>query len=126
MSKTVSALGAFACAALLALPAYADAVQEINTAAAHAGMAAAADTTKTLHFHIQHTLNCLEGKAGPDFNAGPGNPCDDMGKGAIPDSAPADQKSLKEAVVKAKQALAEPDFEKGKTLAADAQTILSK
>jgi len=126
MSKTISVLGACACAALLALPAYADAVQEINTAAAHAGMAAAADTPKTLHFHIQHTLNCLEGKSGADFNAGPGNPCDDQGNGAIPDSSPAAQKSLKEAVVKAKEALAEPDFEKGKNLAGDAQTILSK
>ena len=126
MSKTISTLGLCVCTTLLALPAYADAVQEVNTAAAHAGMAAGADTTKTLHFHIQHTLNCLEGKSGPDFNAGPGNPCDDMGNGAIPDSKPADQKSLKEAVVKAKQALAEQDFEKGKNLAGDVQTLLSK
>jgi len=124
MSKTISVFAA--CAALLALPAFADAVQEINTAAAHAGMAAGADTPKTVHFHMQHTLNCLEGKAGADFNAGPGNPCDDMGNGAIPDSKPADQKSLKEAVAKAKQALAEPDFEKAKALAGDTQTILSK
>jgi hypothetical protein len=124
MSKTIAIFGA--CLSLLALPAFADAVQEINTAAAHAGMAAAADTPKTLHFHIQHTLNCLEGKTGPDFNAGPGNPCDDQGNGAIPDSTPAAQKSLKEAVEKAKMALKEPDFEKGKALAGDAQTILSK
>jgi len=124
MSKSIAAFGAFI--ALLALPAFADSVQEINTAAAHAGMAAAADTPKTLHFHIQHTLNCLEGKAGADFNAAPGNPCDDQGNGAIPDSSPAAQKSLKEAAAKAKQALAEADFEKGKSLAGDAQTILSK
>ena len=124
MSKSIAVFSA--CIALLALPAFADVTQEINTAAAHAGMAAAADTPKTPHFHIQHTLNCLEGKSGADFNAGPGNPCDDQGNGAIPDSSPAAQKSLKEAVVKAKQALAEPDFEKGKNLAGDAQTILSK
>ena len=124
MSKTIVTLGA--CFALLALPAFADAVQEVNTAAAHAGMAAAADTTKTLHFHIQHTLNCLEGKTGADFNAGPGNPCDEQGNGAIPDSSPAQQKSLKEAVAKAKLALSEPDFEKAKNYAGDAQTILSK
>jgi len=111
---------------LAAMPALADSSQEIGTAAAHAGMAAGADSFKTVHFHMQHTLNCLEGKTGADFNAGPGNPCDDMGNGAIPDSTPAEQKSLKEAVVKAKQALAEPDFEKGKTLAADTQIILSK
>ena len=125
MSKKLASLGV--CLGLLALPAFAgDAVQEINTAAAHAGMAAAADTTKTLHFHIQHTINCLEGKAGPDFNAGPGNPCDNQGNGAIPDSSPAAQKSLKEAVEKAKLALSEPDFEKAKGFAGDAQTILSK
>jgi hypothetical protein len=125
MSKTIAALGA--CISLLALPAAAaDVVQEINTAAAHAGMAAGADTTKTLHFHIQHTINCLEGKTGADFNAGPGNPCDEQGSGAIPDSTPAAQKPLKEAVAKAKQALAEQDFEKGKAYAAEAQVILSK
>lgn len=124
MSKHIAVFGV--CIALLALPALADSVQEINTAAAHAGMAAAADTPKTLHFHIQHTLNCLEGKTGADFNAAPGNPCDDQGNGAIPDSNPAAQKSLKEAAVKAKQALAEPDFEKGKNIAGDVQTILSK
>jgi hypothetical protein len=124
MSKHLAVFGAFA--ALLALPAFADSVQEINTAAAHAGMAAAADTPKTLHFHIQHTINCLEGKTGADFNAAPGNPCDDLGNGAIPDSTPAAQKSLKEAAVKAKQALNEPDFEKGKNIAGDVQTILSK
>ena len=124
MSKTIATLGA--CLGLLALPAFADAVQEINTAATHAGMAAGADTTKTLHFHIQHTINCLEGKTGADFNAGPGNPCDNQGNGAIPDSSPAAQKSLKEAVAKAKLALSEPDFEKAKGFAGDAQTILSK
>jgi hypothetical protein len=124
MSKTIAAFGA--CIALLALPAFADAVQEINTAAAHAGMAAAADTTKTLHFHIQHTINCLEGKTGADFNAGPGNPCDNQGNGAIPDSTPAAQKSLKEAAAKAREARDEPDFEKGKALAGDVQTLLSK
>ena len=124
MSRTLSVFGV--CAALVALPAFADSVQEVNTAAAHAGMAAGADTAKTLHFHIQHTINCLEGKTGADFNAGPGNPCDDMGNGAIPDSKPADQKSLKDAVAKAKQALAEADFEKAKGLAGDTQIILSK
>ena len=125
MSKTLIVLGASL--SLLALPAAAaDVVMEINTAAAHAGMAAGADTTKTLHFHIQHTINCLEGKTGADFNAGPGNPCDEQGNGAIPDSAPATQKSLKEAVAKAKQALSEQDFEKGKAFAAEAQLILSK
>jgi hypothetical protein len=38
MSKTITALGA--CLSLFALPAAADAVQEIKPAAAHAGMAA--------------------------------------------------------------------------------------
>ena len=124
MSRTIAVFAA--CLSLLALPAFADVVQEVNTAAAHAGMAAAADTTKTLHFHIQHTLNCLEGKTGPDFNAGPGNPCDEQGNGAIPDSTPAKQQALKEAAAKAKMALTEPDFEKAKGYAGDAQTILSK
>jgi hypothetical protein len=114
------------CLGLLALPALADSSMEIGTAAAHAGMAAGADNFKTLHFHIQHVINCLEGKSGADFNAGPGNPCDDMGAGAIPDSAPAARKPLEEAVMKAMQARTEENFEKAKSLASDAQTILSK
>lgn len=124
MSRSIKLLAA--CLGLAALPAFADATMEINTAAAHAGMAAAADTPKTLHFHIQHTLNCLEGKTGPDFNAGPGNPCDEQGNGAIPDSKMDARKPLEDAVAKALKAKDEPDFEKAKSLAADAQTILSK
>ena len=124
MSKTIAAFGA--CIALLALPAFADATQEINTAAAHAGMAAAADSPAKLHTHMQHTLNCLEGKAGADFDAGPGNPCASQGNGAIPDSKPAEQKTLMEAVTKAKEARDDKDFDKGKKMAADVQAMLSK
>ena len=111
---------------LAAMPALADSSQEIGTAAAHAGMAAGADSFKTVHFHMQHTLNCLEGKTGADFNAGPGNPCDDMGNGAIQDSAPTVRPQLMDAVAKAKSAMSEENLDKAKALAADVQGILNK
>jgi hypothetical protein len=124
MSKLVKA--AAIAVALVGLPAFADSSQEIGTAAAHAGMAAGAADFKTVHFHMQHTLNCLEGKTGADFNAGPGNPCDDMGNGAIMDSAPAARKALNDAVAKAKQAMSEENMDKAKALAAEVQVILNK
>jgi hypothetical protein len=111
---------------LFVAPAFAGPQEEITTAATHAGMAAGADTTKTLHFHIQHTLNCLEGKSGADFSGGVGNPCDEQGQGAIPDTPAGLHPALMEVVSKAKMARDEQDFEKGKAYAGEVQTLLGK
>ncbi|MDI9847529.1 hypothetical protein QM467_05575 [Rhodoblastus sp. 17X3] len=121
----MAALGAFA--ALAGAPAYAaDAAKQIATAAAHAGMAAGADSAKMVQAHLQHVINCLEGPAGADFNAGPGNPCKDLGMGAIPDSAPDQRKKLEGAAAMAKTALAETDPIKAKAMASTIQTSLAK
>jgi len=89
------------CVAALALPtvAFADAAQEIATAATHAGLASKAPAVDGIHMHMQHALNCLVGPKGDGFNAAPGNPCGSQGNGAIPDSADAGQKAKLTAVV---------------------------
>jgi hypothetical protein len=121
----MATLGAFA--ALAGAPAYAaDAAKQIATAAAHAGMAAGADSAKMVQAHLQHVINCLEGPAGADFNAGPGNPCKDLGMGAIPDSAPDQRKKLEAAAAMAKSALTETDAAKAKETASAIQTSLGK
>lgn len=56
------------------------------TASAHAGMALGAADVKTAHMHLHHVVNCLVGTSGKAFDAKAGNPCKDMGQGAIADA----------------------------------------
>lgn len=59
---------------------------QLTTAIFHSGELAQRGTvvaaSKT---HLQHTMNCLEGPRGANFNATPGNPCQGQGNGVIPD-----------------------------------------
>jgi hypothetical protein len=82
-----------AVAATVALPQGADAQSglaaaktQLTTAIFHSGELAQRGTavaaSKT---HLQHTMNCLEGPRGANFNATPGNPCQGQGNGVIPD-----------------------------------------
>lgn len=41
---------------------------------------------KEITSHLQHTVNCLEGPAGPGFEGGAGNPCQGQGSGMIVDA----------------------------------------
>jgi len=50
-------------------------------AAKHAGFAAQAKGLATIHLHLQHLLNCLEGSTGPDYKEVSANPC--TGSGAL-------------------------------------------
>ena len=95
------ALGAWM--ALIAAPALAaDAAKEVKTAAHHAGFASASDTLPMVRAHLHHTLNCLEGPKGADFDAKAMNPCKDQGMGAIPDSPPDKRKALEAAALRPK------------------------
>ncbi|MCI4680526.1 hypothetical protein K9U33_18040 [Rhodoblastus acidophilus] len=118
------ALGAWL--AVVAMPALAaNAALEIKTAATHAGMAAASNTLQTVHMHLHHVLNCLEGPKGADFDAKPGDPCKGQGSGAIMDSAPDKRKALEATAHQAKMALTETDLAKAKAMAAKVQKSLS-
>ncbi|MGP0106513.1 hypothetical protein [Rhodoblastus sp.] len=122
---TAPALGAWM--ALVAAPALAaDAAKEVKTAALHAGMASASDTLQMVRAHLHHTLNCLEGPKGADFDAKAMNPCKGQGMGAIPDSPADKQKALEATADQARMALAEPDMAKAKAMAAQVQKSLGE
>ena len=122
---TATALGAWM--ALIAAPALAaDAAKEIKTAALHAGMASTSDTLQMTRAHLHHTLNCLEGPKGANFDATALNPCKDQGMGAIPDSPPDKRKALEAVADQARMALAEPDLAKAKAMAAQVRKSLGE
>jgi hypothetical protein len=100
--------------------------REIATAAAHAGMAAGAESPQMVKSHLQHVINCLEGPKGADFSAVLGNPCGSEGAGAIPDSKEDGKKKLEDTTDLAKRAMAELNVDKAKLMAAQIQTDLEK
>ncbi|MBN9588146.1 MAG: hypothetical protein BGN85_14145 [Alphaproteobacteria bacterium 64-11] len=96
---------------VLALPALADAAQEVSTAATHAGLAAKQGAIDGVHMHLHHALNCLVGPGGEGFDAGQANPCAKQGNGAIPDTTDAAMKAkLEGAVASAKSGIAATDL----------------
>jgi hypothetical protein len=59
---------------------------QLTTAIFHSGELAQRGTAvAAAKTHLQHTMNCLEGSKGPNFNAAPGYPCQGQGNGVIPD-----------------------------------------
>jgi hypothetical protein len=60
--------------------------KEVSTALAHAEMAVAAKDLKTVDMHLHHVVNCIVGTKGQGFDASAGDPCKDMGDGALNDS----------------------------------------
>jgi hypothetical protein len=124
MSKIIPMLGVLA---MFGAPALAgDVSKEVGTAAAHAGMAAGAEDPQMVKAHLHHVLNCLEGPNGADFAGAVGNPCKNLGDGAIPDSTMTERATLEKAVALAKEGLAETDTFKAKAKATEAQALLSK
>src|SRR5665213_2218938 len=124
-TKLINVLAIMGAAALIPAAALADAPQEINTAVAHAGLAAKAGTIDMVHMHLHHVLNCLVGPGGPGFDAAPGNPCANVGKGAIPDSADAAGKQKLESVAaNVRTGIADADIAAAKKVATEAQTAL--
>lgn len=62
-----------------------NAQKEINTAILHAGYAVKMTDVNKVHLHLHHVINCLVGTHGVGFDAKAGDPCMDMGNGAIMD-----------------------------------------
>lgn len=59
---------------------------QLTTAIFHSGeLAQRGSAVAASKTHLQHTMNCLEGTKGPNFNAAPGHPCQGQGNGVIPD-----------------------------------------
>ncbi len=99
----------------------ADAKGEITTAAQHAALAATSGDLTGVRMHLHHTLNCLEGPTGTDFDKNEMNPCQNSGNGAIPDSSdPATIAALKGAAAQAVKGIAATDL---KTAQSDASAV---
>ncbi len=81
------------CAVVLVLPstnlAYAadtPTVMQLKTAFFHANELAQQGTVVAASLvHVQHVMNCLEGRNGKNFKAAGGYPCQGQGNGIIPD-----------------------------------------
>ncbi|MHB8732809.1 MAG: hypothetical protein ACYDAB_13575 [bacterium] len=58
---------------------------QLKTATFHAGELAQKGAISATKLHMQHTINCLEGPAGPDFVQAAGYPCNGQGHGILPD-----------------------------------------
>lgn len=65
--------------------------QELRTAITHAGFAANGQALNYVRTHLGHTLNCLQGPSGAQFNRAIGHVCQGQGNGILADlkSAPA-------------------------------------
>lgn len=59
---------------------------QMQTVIFHAGELAQRGTAvASAKVHLQHSLNCLEGPKGKNYNLGPGDVCRGQGSGIIPD-----------------------------------------
>jgi len=126
MSRSRLMLAALCLAAFPVLAADKDNSREVATAAAHAGMAAGAESPQMVKTHLQHVINCLQGPKGANFTAALGNPCAAFGDGAIPDAKEDSRKRLEDAAGLATQAMAEMNIDKAKRMAAEIQSELGK
>lgn len=101
--------------------------EQAGVAAKHAGFAAQAESTAGVHKHLKHTINCLVGPGGNEFYADAANPCRDLGKGAISESADwADKRKYEAAVAEAKMGLATGNYVAAKRAAGETQAQLEE
>jgi hypothetical protein len=118
---------ATATALLLPTAVLADGHSEIVNADLHAGYAAVSPAIAVAHSHLHHTVNCLVGPGGNGFDANEMNPCDQSGKGAIPDTADTKKKAaLEAAAAKAREGIASSNFADVKKDAAATEAMLKK
>ena len=99
------------------------ALQQTDTAIAHAGMALGASELKIAHMHLHHVINCLVGPAGKGFSTHYLDPCKGMGQGALVDAkgnAPAET-DLRAALQQAEAGLKTTTL---KAAHADAQQVM--
>ena len=59
--------------------------QQLSTATTHAGFAAEGASLAYVQQHLGHTVNCLEGTRGKNFNQAWGHVCEGQGNGILAD-----------------------------------------
>jgi hypothetical protein len=62
-----------------------DVKTELKTAITHAGFAGGGDALGSVQQHLGHTLNCIEGTKGRNFNQSWGHVCQGQGNGILVD-----------------------------------------
>ena len=103
----------------------ADQAKEVETAAIHAGLAAASKDILLAHIHLHHTINCLVGPRGAGYDDNEMNPCVHMGDGALPDTTDTTQrKALEAALEHATAGLAVNELAAVQKIATEIQTQL--
>lgn len=102
------------------------ALQEVETAITHAGLAAKQDSAEKVHLHLHHVINCLVGEKDKAFSADAGNPCHGMGNGALNDAPKNSQMEHKliRALGTAQSGLEQSDVKKAAVRAHAAESIL--
>jgi len=127
-SRLAAHLAGIVTGILIALPASAqaaDPARQVATAATHAGLAAQGASVEQMHMHLHHTVNCLVGPKGQGFDANPGNPCQKLGNGAIPDTTDqASKAKLTAALAKAQAGLKSDDLTAARKAATETQAAL--
>jgi hypothetical protein len=127
-SRLAAHLAGIVTGTLITLPAFAqtaDPAQERATAGQHAGLAAQGASIEQVHMHLHHTVNCLVGPKGQGFDATPGNPCQKLGNGAIPDTTDqASKAKLTAALAKAQAGLKSDDMTAARKAGTEAQAAL--
>ena len=125
LRRTIFAAAIAAPFAIPAMALAADPGGQIANAAAHAGYAAGAANIAGVQMHLHHTVNCLVGPKGADYDAKQMNPCANAGNGAIPDATDAGVKQkLEAALAKAKAGIAATDIAAAHKDAAEAADAL--
>jgi hypothetical protein len=61
----------------------------------HSKLAQKYSNTKEIQQHLQHVINCIEGKGGGMFDASQGHPCEGKGTGMMADAKAAGGKAMK-------------------------------
>lgn len=119
-------VGSLSALALGTAMAAADGPKEVSTALAHAEMAVAGKDLKTVDMHLHHVVNCLVGAKGKGFDASAGDPCKDMGDGALNDSATDKMlhEKLEGALHEADRGLKDTSYDSAKKTASEVVTRL--
>lgn len=101
--------------------------KEAQTAATHAALAAKSTSLDMVKTHLHHVVNCLVGPKDPRFTTKEINPCQGMGRGAIPDAwTKASAKSMRNALRDAERGLKAKSLKTAQAEARKAGGVLTK
>lgn len=131
MKRSLMSSMALLGAVLLSSAAFAqggDVAKELGAASKHAELSASSESVPVAAMHLHHVINCLVGPHGTGFDAAAGNPCKDMGDGAVKDSSKGSESHAKalHALAIARRGIAEKELPAMHKAATEIVGILGK